>query len=395
VDGKARGKLQLAGTLGALAVTGTLALEAVRIDMPQHGLALRDGNARITLDEKRILVESLSMRGGEGTLQASGAITRDERDATFEWRAEKLRLLNRPDRQLVASGTGKGSLTGKQVVLRGELKADRGVFVVEQSASERLGDDVIVEGRMQKAATGAAGRKTAPLDFDMQFDAGEHLRVRASGLDTELHGTLRVRSRSDGDLAANGTVEMRSGTYRAFGQQLAIERGRLTFDGPVRNPGLDVRALRKNQAVEAGVEVRGTLQTPVTRLVSEPPVSDQEKLAWLLLGRSAATAQGAEAALLQAALASIAESRSGAPLGQDVARRLGLDEVGFRGGLGGQVLAFGKRIANRIYIEYEQGLTVAATLVRLKLELSRTLNARIEAGQQGGRIGFGYDYSYN
>jgi translocation and assembly module TamB len=230
----------------------------------------------------------------------------------------------------------------------------------------------------------------------MVFDAGENLRVRASGLDTELRGLLRVRSRADGELSARGTVEMRSGTYQAFGQKLVIEHGRLTFDGPVRNPGLDVRALRKNQQVEAGVEVRGTLQTPVTRLVSEPPVPDQEKLAWLLLGRSAATAQGAEAALIQAALASLAGSRGGAPIGQGVARRLGLDEVGLRSGLtGGQVLAFGKRIANRIYVEYEQGLTVAAQLVRLKLELTRALNARIEAGPQGGRIGFGYDYSYN
>ena len=394
IDGRARGKLQLAGTLGSPVLTGSLALEAVRIDMPQHGLALREGSARIVLDERRILVESLSMRGGEGTLQASGAITRDERDATFEWRAEKLRLLNRPDRQLTASGAGKGSLGGKQVVLRGELRADRGVFTVEQTDNERLGDDVIVEGRTPNAV--ATGRRTPPLDFDMVFDAGENLRVRASGLDTELRGLLRVRSRADGGITAHGTVEMRGGTYRAFGQQLVIERGRLTFHGPVRNPGLDVRALRKNQQVEAGVEVRGTLQTPVTRLVSEPPVSDQEKLAWLLLGHGAATAQGAEAALIQAALASLAGSRSGAPIGQNVARGLGLDEVGLRSGLaGGQLVAFGKRIANRIYVEYEQGLTVATQLVRLKLELSRALNARIEAGPEGARVGFGYDYSYN
>jgi len=394
-DGKARAKLQLAGSLGAPAVTGTLALDAVRIDMPQHGLALREGSARIALDERRIVVESLSMRGGEGTLHASGAITRDDRDATFEWRAEKLRLLNRPDRELVATGSGKGSLTGKQLVLRGELKADQGTFLVGDADNERLGDDVIVEGRTQSAAPPGAS-KARPLDFDMVFDAGERLRVRASGLDAELRGRLRVRSRADGDLSAHGAVEMRSGTYQAFGQKLVIERGRLTFDGPVRNPGLDVLALRKNQQVEAGVEVRGTLRTPVTRLVSEPPVPDQEKLSWLLLGRGSATAQGAEAALLQAALASLAGSRGGAPIGQGVARRLGLDEVGLRSGLtGGQVLAFGKRIANRIYVEYEQGLTVAAQLVRLKLELTKTLNARIEAGAQGGRIGFGYDHSFN
>ena len=395
VDGKAQGQLRLAGTVGAPALTGSLALDAVRIDAPQHGLSLRDGQARVVLDERRIAVESLTIRGGDGTFRASGTITRDERDATFEWHAEQLRLLNRPDRQLVASGAGTASLTGRKVVLRGELRAERGSFVVEQSENDRLGDDVVVVGRAPKPA--AKGRRAPLLDFDVTLDAGEHLRVRSSGLDGELRGRLRVRSREDGEILANGGVELRNGTYQAFGQKLVIERGKLTFDGSVRNPALDVRALRKNQPVEAGVEVRGTLQTPVTRLVSEPPVPDQEKLAWLLLGRSATDAQGAEAALLQAALASVTKSRSGnGGIGADVARRFGLDEVGLRSGAGGgHVVALGKRIAERIYIDYEQGLTVAETLVRLRVQLTKTLNVRIEAGQQRGRVGLGYDISYD
>ena len=395
VDGKAQGQLQLAGTIGAPAVTGSLALDAVRIDAPQHGLSLREGQARIALEERRIAVQSLTIRGGDGTFRASGAITRDERDATFEWRAEQLRLLNRPDRQLVASGAGTASLTGRKVVLRGELRAERGSFIVEPSESERLGDDVVVVGRKAKPA--AKGRRAPLLDFDVTLHAGERLHVRSSGLDADLRGRLRVHSREDGEILAHGGVELHNGSYRAFGQKLVIERGRLTFDGPVRNPGLDLLALRKNLPVEAGVEVRGTLQTPVTRIVSTPPVSDQEKLAWLILGRSAADAQGAEAALLQAALASVSKSRSGSgDIGSDVARRFGLDEVGLRGGAGGgHVVALGKRIADRIYIDYEQGLTVAETLVRLRVQLTRTLNARIEAGSERGRIGLGYDISYD
>ena len=395
VDGKAQAQLQLAGTVGAPAVSGSLALDAVRIDAPQHGLSLRDGQARVTLDERRIAVQSLTIRGGDGTFRAAGTITRDERDATFEWHAEQLRLLNRPDRQLVASGSGTASLGASKVVLRGELRAERGSFVVEPTDKDRLGEDVVVVGRAPKPA--AKERRAPLLDFDVTLHAGEHLRVRSSGLDAELRGRLRVRSRGDGEILANGGVELRNGTYRAFGQKLVIERGRLTFDGPVRNPGLDVLALRKNQAVEAGVEVRGTLQTPVTRLVSEPPVPEQEKLAWLLLGRSATTAQGAEAALLQAALASLTKPGSGSGgLGQDVAHRFGIDEVGLRSGLGGgHVLALGKRIADRIYVDYEQGLTVAETLVRLRVQLTKTVNARIEAGSQGGRVGLGYDISYD
>ena len=75
-----------------------------------------------------------------------------------------------------------------------------------------------------------------------------------------------------------------NGTYYAFGQKLVIDRGRLIFDGPLDNPGLDIVALRKNLAVEAGVAVSGTVKVPIIQLTSNPPVPDNEKLSWLVLG---------------------------------------------------------------------------------------------------------------
>ena len=50
------------------------------------------------------------------------------------------------------------------------------------------------------------------------------------------------------------------GYYTAFGQRLTVERGILTFSGPIDNPGVNALAMRKNQAVEAGVAVTGTLR---------------------------------------------------------------------------------------------------------------------------------------
>ena len=393
LDGRVMAKLSFAGTLGAPVLTGTLALDAVRIDMPQHALALRDGRARIVLDERSLTVQSLAIRGGEGQFEASGGMRLGDHAATLDWRAERLRLFNRPDRQLVVSGAGKASLIEKRLSLQGELKADLGVIEIDEGAAERLGDDVVVTGRANKPV--AQAKRALPLDLDMAIDAGERFRVRAKGLAAELCGRVRLRTREDAEIVAQGSLETRNGTYRAFGQELVIERGRLLFDGPVGNPGLDVRALRKNQEVEAGVEARGTVRSPVIRLVSEPAVSDQEKIAWLVLGHGAASTQGAEIALLRAAVSTLSGSDSGLSVGQNLARGLGLDEVGIRGGLGGHVVAFGKRLSDRVYLEYEQGLTVAATLVRLKLALTRTLSARAEASPQGGRVGFGYDISYD
>ena len=61
----------------------------------------------------------------------------------------------------------------------------------------------------------------------------------------------------------------------------------------------------------------------------------------------------------------------------------------------GPAVAIGKRLTERLSLEYEQGLTAAAALVRLKFILTRTLNATAEAGGQGGSIGIGYGKSYD
>ena len=50
------------------------------------------------------------------------------------------------------------------------------------------------------------------------------------------------------------------------------------------------------------------------------------------------------------------------------------------GGTPGQVVAFGKRISDRLTLVYEQGLTVATNALRIEYALSRTLTLRAEAG---------------
>ena len=50
------------------------------------------------------------------------------------------------------------------------------------------------------------------------------------------------------------------------------------------------------------------------------------------------------------------------------------------GGTSGQVVAFGKRISDRLTLVYEQGLTVATNALRIEYALSRTLTLRAEAG---------------
>jgi translocation and assembly module TamB len=233
----------------------------------------------------------------------------------------------------------------------------------------------------------------------MTLDPGQRFRIVGQGLDAYLRGKMQVQSHPDGAIVARGTIETADGTYRAFGQKLDIERGRLLFDGPIDNPALDVLALRRNLQVEAGVEVTGTARSPQVRLTSRPPVPDSEKLSWLVLGRGSPDASSADLALLQAAAAQLVSSDQAVPLHRRIIQGIGLDDVAVRGASGGaatgQVVAFGKRLSDRLYVEYEQGLTVAANLVRLTFALTRTLSVNAQTSQTTSSFGFTYRRSFD
>ncbi len=398
INGRAALDLALGGTLGAPSLDGAASADDVRIDVPQYGIALREGRLRAKLAGDTLVLEDLSIKGPEGELTATGTLARGGAGANLAWKADRLRIFNRPDRRLVVTGAGTAALSQTKLALRGALRAEEGYIEFAAQDTSRLGDDVVIVGRTAPARR--TGPRALPLDLDMTLDPGPRFRIVGQGLDAYLRGKVQVQSRADGVIVARGTIETApDGTYRAFGQKLDIERGRLLFDGPIDNPALDILALRKNLQVEAGVEVTGTARAPQVRLTSRPPVPDAEKLSWLVLGRASPDASSADLALLQAAAAQLVTSDQAVPLHRRIIQDIGLDDIAVRGASGGaatgQVVAFGKRLSDRLYIEYEQGLSVAANLVRLTFALTRTLSVNAQTTQTTSSFGFTYRRSFD
>ncbi len=393
------GRLQLAfaadGTLRQPNVTAKLVGDGMRIDAPVYGVALRDGTLRATLAERTLRLEEFVATADRGRFVARGEmpLRGGELAGRLQWRAEDLSLFNRPDRRLQVDGEGTIALAQGRLVLRGAMKADSAYFEFEPPAVARLDDDIVVRGRPRERR--AERFRTQLLDIDIAFDFGPNFRILGAGLETQLVGKLAVQSAPDGSLVGRGTVRSQRGTYFAFGQRLTIDRGQLIFDGPIENPALDVLAVRKGLAVEAGVEVTGTVQVPRIRLVSSPPVPDAEKLTWLTLGTGPETIGGANLAVLQAAAATILTGGQKLPLGRQVAQAVGLDDISVRGtgAAGAQVAVFGKRLSDRMYVEYEQGVVAANFIVRLSYALSRFVSASAETGRSTG-LGLFYRRSF-
>ncbi|MCC8401121.1 translocation/assembly module TamB domain-containing protein [Paraburkholderia sp. MMS20-SJTN17] len=377
-------KLALGGTVAKPNVTGSLTGDDLSATVVSQGVQLKDGVVRIALSQNMVDFQQVEFHGASGTLRATGRVRLDsaEPDLSASIVADKLDVFASPDRHLSLSGSANvaNGGVGQGPVIEGKFVVDSALFDMPEQAAPSLGDDVVII-RPDGTRSGGRPRPTegeqrpaspfAPR-ANVEISLGNNFRFRGQGADLGLAGTITATSAPNTPLRAVGNVRVTPGsTYTAFGRKLTIENGFFTFNGPVTNPGINILAMRRNQQVEAGVQVTGTLQTPVARLVSEPSVPDNEKLSWLLFGHG--TDQGNN--LGQQSTMTTALALLGSATGKRIAQTVGLDEFSIgRSDVGltdPQVVMVSKAINEWLVIGYEQGLQSASNAIKATINLSR------------------------
>jgi translocation and assembly module TamB len=414
VDGSLHAEITARGTVEHALLSGAIKGNSLRIEAPQRGLYLTDGRLSARLADGVLTLEELSFAAGSGRFTASGSVASPEEGMRnvqtaaghVTWHAENFRVFNRPDLRLVVGGSGTIAMKDRKLALGGMVTVVEGHIEYVPDPSAVLGDDVVVKGRPMMGRD-RARLEPPPLEIDLDLDLGNSLTFAGEGLETGLRGSVHVTVAGDGVVRGRGSIRAVNGTYFAFGQRLTIDRGQLIFDGPLDNPGLDIVALRKNLAVEAGVAVTGTVRVPIIQLTSSPPVPENEKLSWLVLGRGLDSTNSADMAALQAASAALLGG-SGKPVTTRMAQSIGLDDISIasassvqrsaaRGGTStttGQVVTFGKRLTDRLTLVYEQGLSIANNALRLEYSLTRSITLRAEAGAISG-VGIFYRHVFD
>ncbi|TCW81885.1 hypothetical protein C5O80_19375 [Burkholderia sp. SRS-46] len=390
LGGRAALKLTVAGTPVKPNVSGMLTGDDLSATLVDQGVQLKDGIVRIRLAENLVEFQQVEFHGGDGTLRAIGRVRLDNEapDLTASIVADKLELFAAPDRKLSVSGKATVANEGPRggLTIDGKFVVDRALFDLPEAAAPHLSDDVVIvrpDGTVRgETQTGTAIAKPQPAEdkpapslaprANIDIGLGNDFRFKGHGADLGLRGTITVMSAPGVPLRAVGNVRVTEGsTYTSFGRKLAVENGFFTFNGPVSNPGVNILAMRRNQEVEAGVQVTGTIQSPTVKLVSEPNVTDNEKLSWLLFGHG--TDQGNNVGQQNAMTAALA--LLGSATGKRVAQSIGLDEFSIgRSDVGltdPQVVQISKAINERFVLGYEQGLQSAANAFKATINLTR------------------------
>jgi translocation and assembly module TamB len=265
------------------------------------------------------------------------------------------------------------------LTISGHFTVEKGLVELADEDTPVLGDDVVILGQTDSAPESAL----KILLNGLRIDLGKEFTLRGRGLDAQLIGAITLTGLTEYRPHTEGVIQVKQGTYLAYGQTLNIERGIINFNGTVDNPGVNIRAMRNSKPINAGIEITGTAFLPITKLVSDPTVADSEKLSWLVLGHGMDETTKNDYGLLSLAAGVLLSQGQSVPLQTQLARAAGLDEFSFAGGdATSAAVVFGKRLSSKLYLSYQKSISGLLDVARLTFNMTSRWSLRAEAGTE-------------
>jgi translocation and assembly module TamB len=382
--GRLAGRITLGGTRAEPRLGGQAQLTGFSTEIPAlaitlHNGAVRmeataDGSARITGS-----VRSSSAAGNpdSGVLHVDGSLGWQGGDTPLVLNLHgddvlvsdttELRAIASPDLRVSYRAGEPLQVTGEVVVPEARIDLEG----LDQGVS--TSPDVVVLDPVDPDAGPAT-----PLAMDLAVVVGEDVTMDGFGLEGAVAGRVRILSRPGREMLANGSLDV-SGEYTAYGQDLRITRGHLSWSNdPIADPFINLRAERVIGEITAGVDVGGRASAPEAEVWSNPASSQSEALAYLTLGRSLSGLTSAERGDVNAASAAL--TAGGSLLASQIGTRIGLDDAGVMQSRAlGSVFGIGKQLSPRLYVSYGVSLLGTGQVLVLKYLLGRGFDIEIES----------------
>ncbi|OZY59419.1 hypothetical protein CJF39_10940 [Pseudomonas lundensis] len=374
--GQLNGTGTIAGGLLAPHINGTVALSGGQISGPQ--LPTNVENLQLTAN---IVGETAQLNGG----WTSGQLGQGSISGNVAWgktmavnvlvKGSHLPVTVEPYAKLDVAPDLRISLNPDNTLLiAGKVNVPKGEITVRElpPSTVKVSDDTVIVGQQTSEAD-------APMVVDMDIDVivgQELLTFSGFGLNADLVGQVHIGNNLD----TRGELRLNNGRYRAYGQRLTIRRARLLFAGPIAQPYLDIEAIRQTDDVIAGIRLTGSAEQPTTQIFSEPAMSQEQALSYLILGRPLSGTGEDNNMLAEAALGLGLMGSSGITSG--LANHLGIKdfELDTEGsGDSTSVVASGK-INERLSVRYGVGVFEPASTIALRYKLSKRVYVEVASG---------------
>lgn len=394
IDGHITARLTMGGTALSPQLFGNLSLSGLKaksnampFDVTGGGLNVKFNGASSTLNG--------TVQTKESTLYLDGDANWQRLDAWYSRisaRANKFRLDIPGMAKVDVSPDIEVKITPKDLVLGGKIDIPWARIEVQElpeSAVSVSSDEVIMDGSAkQKKAfvppiltnkNAAQNGQGMAIRGDVAINIGDDVRLEAYGLKTNLNGVLKVRQGNRG-LGLYGQVNLKNGTFASFGQDLLIRKGLVSFTGLPSQPTLDIEAIRNPEAMEdssvtAGVKVTGIADNLAVNVFSNPSMSQDQALSYILTGRALDNSgDGASSNSVAAALIGMSLSKGSKTVGK-IGSAFGISDFSVStAGIGDntKVVVSGS-LSPRFKVKYGVGIFAPLTELTLRYRLAPSL----------------------
>jgi translocation and assembly module TamB len=390
VQGRGEARASFSGRPGSLGLAGAIEVHDFAAEVPALGLKLREGAFEASLEPAggaRFAGQITSAEGQvtiEGTASPTGTIN-------AQIKGNQVLVADIPAGRIVVDPALTLTRTPEQVSLVGTIELPDATIdltkLPQGRAGQRASPDVVVIDEPPEEKE----QDEFPLYTNVTIVIGPEVELAGFGLEAIVAGRLVVREKPGEEPVASGEVNL-EGTYKAYGQDLTIERGRLLYAGTtLGNPQLDIIAVRELPDVTAQLRVTGTAQQPQLAVSSDPAMSQTEALSYLVRGKPVNQLTSEDNDVMQTAARSLGGA-AGNLLAKSLGRRLGIDEIGIEQSteLGGSVFTIGEYLSPRLYLSYGWGLFEPGEIVTLRYEISDEWALQASQGPEEQRAGIEY-----
>ncbi|HKQ12320.1 MAG TPA: translocation/assembly module TamB domain-containing protein [Steroidobacteraceae bacterium] len=392
VHGRIDADIALAGTVQKPELSGLVSGAELAADIPAVGLKLKKGQLQVRPAASGDITVDGAIVSGDGRLQFTGKADRSGR-VDMHVGGDRVLAADIPGARVIVTPNLNLVRTAERVTLNGDVTIPEAAINLQklprggEHAQAASSDVVVVDAQTREQEA-----EKAPVFAEITVNIGKKVELTGFGLQANVEGALQVRESPGQPTLGSGEVRV-AGKYKAYGQDLTIQRGQLLYAWtPLDNPNLNIEATRTVEDVTAGLRILGNAKSPELTVYSDPPMSQANALSYLVAGKpiDEIGAGDSDADAMQTAARSIGTAGGGL-LAKSLGKRLGVDlSVKEDEMIGGSALTVGQYLSPRLYLSYGVGLFEPGDVVTLRYKLSDELALQTQRGPEDTRAGIEY-----
>jgi len=373
--GQLNGSGRLTGTLLAPQVNGNLMLSGGEVSGAELPVSLQDLSLQALIAGEQVQLSGGWRSGDVGRGQLNGHLTWGQAlGMDLRLQGQQLPVTVEPYATLDVAPDLNLRLIDDKLAVTGKVLVPKGKITVRElpPSTVKVSDDTVIVGHQTEE-----GKPPMAMAMDIDVVVGQDkLSFSGFGLTANLLGHVHIGDNMD----TRGELSLADGRYRAYGQRLTIRRARLLFAGPIDQPYLDIEAIRTVDDVIAGIRLSGSAEQPTTTVFSEPAMSQEQALSYLVLGRPLGTSGEDNNMLAEAALGLGLAGSAG--ITGSLASGLGIDDFQLDtegSGNSTSVVASGN-LTEKLSLRYGVGVFEPANTIALRYKLSKKVYLEAASG---------------